>query len=118
MVELSLYNTLTRQKEPIRPLDGQTVRFYACGPTVYNLAHIGNFRSFLFQDLLRRTLKVFGYSLKHVLNVTDVDDKTIRGARQAGQPLREFTSHYLELFLQDLKTLNIEAPEFMPRATD
>jgi cysteinyl-tRNA synthetase len=118
MAELSLYNTLTRQKEPIRPLDGETVRLYACGPTVYNLAHIGNFRSFLFQDLLRRTLKAFGYSLKHVLNVTDVDDKTIRGSRQAGQPLREFTSHYLELFLQDLKTLNIEAPEFMPRATD
>ncbi len=77
---LKLYNTETRQKEEIRPIDGRTIRMYTCGPTVYNFAHIGNFRTYVFEDLLRRAIKFFGFSIKQAMNLTDIDDKTIKGA--------------------------------------
>ena len=76
-----LYNTLTRQKEPFHPMDGRQVRMYTCGPTVYNFAHVGNFRAYVFEDVLRRTLRYAGYDMLQVMNLTDVDDKTIRGSR-------------------------------------
>jgi cysteinyl-tRNA synthetase len=118
MAELKLFNSFTRAEEPVRAQQPPQIRMYACGPTVYHYAHIGNFRSFLLQDILRRALKFFGHPLRHVLNVTDVDDKTIRGAREAGMPLRAFTDKYLDAFLADLKTLNVEMPEHLPRATE
>jgi cysteinyl-tRNA synthetase len=117
MSKLKLFNTLSRQIEEVAPLEGNTIRMYACGPTVYNYAHIGNFRTFLFVDLLRRSLKFFGFDVKHVMNFTDVDDKTIRGARQSGISLEEFTEKYSQAFLADMATLHIEKPEVQPRAT-
>ena len=94
---LHLYNTLTRQEEPFAPLDGTTVRLYACGPTVYARAHIGNFRTFVCLDVLRRTLKyVCGHDVRQVVNYTDVDDKTIAGAQKAGMPLREYTDQWIQ----------------------
>ena len=115
-----LYNSMTRAVEPLTPLDpaGKRVTLYACGPTIYNYAHIGNFRTNLAVDLLRRALKHFGYQVDHVMQFTDVDDKTIRGAREKNQPLKEFTSFYRQAFLDDAKTLNLEIPERMPNATD
>jgi cysteinyl-tRNA synthetase len=115
-----LYNTMTRSVEPLKPLDpaGKRVSLYVCGPTIYNYAHIGNFRSNVAADLLRRTLKHFGYTVDHVMQFTDVDDKTIRGSREAKVPLHEFTAIYRKAFLEDAKTLNIEIPERTPNATD
>ena len=115
---LKLYNTETRQKEEIIPLDGRTLRMYTCGPTVYNFAHIGNFRTYVFEDLLRRTLKFFGYTVKQAMNLTDVDDKTIKGAIEKNVSLLAFTEPYKQAFFEDLKTLNIEPVEFYPQATD
>ncbi len=115
---LRLYNTLTRQLEEFKPLVGNTVRIYGCGPTVYDYAHIGNYRTFLFQDVLRRYLKYSGYQLRHVINVTDVDDNTIRNSQAAGVPLRAYTDRYIEAFLVDRQLLNLEQPEFLVRATD
>ncbi len=115
---LRFYNTLTRTVEDFTPIHDGEVRFYSCGPTVYNYVHIGNLRCYIFNDLLRRYIKFKGYRLKHVMNITDVDDKTIRDAKAEGSPLREFTDRYLAAFLEDLDTLNIERPEQMPRATD
>jgi len=93
---LRLYNTLTRSIEPFAPADGRTVRMYACGPTVYNPAHIGNFRSFLFEDLLRRVLRLHGWNVMQVMNLTDVDDKTIANARAAGLTLEDYTRRYID----------------------
>ena len=115
---LQFYNTLTRQIEEFKPLEGKTVRLYTCGPTVYGFAHIGNFRTFLFQDVLRRYLKYGGYEVRHVVNLTDVDDNTIHNSRQAGMPLRAYTDKYIEAFLVDRQLLNLEEPEFLVRATD
>jgi cysteinyl-tRNA synthetase len=115
---LSLYNTLTRQVEEFKPLVGNTVRMYTCGPTVYAFAHIGNFRTFLFQDVLRRYLKYAGYEIRHVINLTDVDDNTIRESQKAGLPLRAYTDKYIQAFLIDRQLLNLEEPEFLVRATD
>ncbi len=115
---LQFYNSLTHRKEPFTPLADDTVKLYSCGPTVYNVAHIGNFRSFIFMDLLRRYLRYKGYTLKHVMNITDLDDKTIRGARREGVPLSAFTERYTRYFLEDLDTLGIERPEIIPRATE
>jgi cysteinyl-tRNA synthetase len=120
-VALKLYNTLSRQLEDFKPLDpaGKKVRLYACGPTVYNFAHIGNLRTFVSIDLLRRVLvHLFNYNVEHVMNITDVDDKTIKGAREAGITLTDFTRKYTEEFHQDLKELHIETPEQEPRATE
>jgi cysteinyl-tRNA synthetase len=116
--ELRFYNTLTRRLETFVPLDKDHVRFYGCGPTVYDRAHIGNLRTFTFVDVLRRTLKLFGYRVTQVVNLTDVDDKTIRGANQAKVPLRDYTDRYIEAFHNDLERLRVEPAEHYPRATD
>jgi len=115
---LKLYNTLTNAKEDFQPIEAGVVRLYTCGPTVYDYAHIGNFRTFLFQDLLRRYLHYRGYRLKHVMNITDVDDRIIENARQRGMSLKDYTEKYTEAFLEDSRTLRIQLPEIMPRATD
>ncbi len=115
---LQLYNTLTRKLEPFEALEPGHARIYTCGPTVYDYSHIGNFRTFLFEDILRRTLRLFGHRVTQVMNLTDVDDKTIRGASEAGVSLREFTDHYAEAFFDDLDTLGAERAEHYPRATD
>jgi cysteinyl-tRNA synthetase len=119
-----LYNTLSGKVEEFQPLEPATagkpgrVRMYTCGPTVYDYAHIGNFRTFVFQDILRRTLRLRGYELLHVMNITDVDDKTIRNASEAGMSLREYTDKYTQAFWQDARLLNLETPEIVARATD
>ena len=117
---LRFYNTLTRQKEDFVPLDpaGKKVGLYTCGPTVYNFAHIGNLRAFMFEDLLRRYLEYKGYAVKHVMNITDVEDKIIRTVRETGQSLAEFTGHYTAEFFRDLDTLNIRRAHVVPRATE
>src|SRR5436309_1760559 len=115
---LRLYNTLTAQVEEFQPLADNQVRMYTCGPTVYDFAHIGNFRTFVFQDILRRYLKYREYQVRQVMNLTDVDDKTIRNAREAHLPLRDFTSKYIDAFEADRQLLNLERPEFSVRATD
>ena len=117
-MSLRLYNTLTRQIEPFEPLQPGKVSLYTCGPTVYNYAHIGNFRTFLFEDLLRRWLEASGYEVFHVMNLTDVDDKTIRGATAAGQPLREYVQQYIDAFHEDRRYLRIKDATVFPRATD
>jgi len=116
---LRLYNTLTRREEPFTPLRDNTVHMYACGLTVYARGHIGNFRTFVCLDVLRRALKyLFGYTLREVVNYTDVDDKTIAGAKKAGMPLREYTDQWIRAFREDATALGLETPEEMPRATD
>ena len=115
---LMLFNTLTRRKEAFCPLRVNEVRMYSCGPTVYNYVHIGNLRAYIFVDQLRRYLSYKGHRLLHAMNITDVDDKTIRGARAAGVSLAEFTDFYLSAFLEDMAALNIERAEIMPRATE
>ena len=117
---LQFFNTLTRRKEDFVPLDlaGKQVSLYTCGPTVYNYAHIGNLRAFTFEDLLRRYLEYKGFQVKHVMNITDVEDKIIRAVRESGKPLRELTDFYTQEFLRDLDTLNIQRPHVMPRATE
>jgi cysteinyl-tRNA synthetase len=115
---LQFYNSLSRSKEAFRAIDGQPVGLYTCGPTVYNFAHIGNFRAYMFEDILRRTIKYAGYPVHQVMNLTDVDDKTIRGSLQAGVPLKTFTQPFIEAFFADLRTLGIEPAEQYPAATD
>jgi len=115
---LRFKNTLTRRVEPFEPIVPGKVGLYTCGPTVYNFVHIGNLRTFLFEDVLRRTLKLFGHEVTQVMNLTDVDDKTIRGANEAGLSLREYTDRYIEAFFDDLDTLCVERAEHYPRATD
>jgi cysteinyl-tRNA synthetase len=117
-IKLKLYNTASRQKEFLEPIEKQHVRMYTCGPTVYHYVHIGNFRTFIFEDLLRRTIKFFGFKLTHVMNLTDVDDKTIKGAIANGVTLDAFTQPYKDAFFDDLKVLNIEPAESYPAATD
>ena len=116
--EIRFLNTLTRTVEALAPLDGDHVRLYTCGPTVYNFVHIGNLRTFLFEDVLRRTLKAFGYHVTQVMNLTDIDDKTIRGANAEGISLREFTDRYIAAFFADIDALGVERAEHYPRATD
>lgn len=117
-IELHLFNTETRQKERFQPREKGKVTLYACGPTVYDFAHIGNFRTYIFEDLLRRTLKFFGYQVVQVMNITDVDDKTIRSATQKSCSLDECTTPFMNAFFVDLKDLGIDRVEFYPRATD
>ena len=115
---LRLYNTLTRVKEAFQPVHPGEVRIYTCGPTVYNYAHIGNFRTFVFEDLMRRYLSYKGYRIIQVMNLTDVDDRTIGGARQAKTSLSEYVKSYSQAFFEDLRTLNIQPAEYYPAATD
>ncbi len=116
--EIRFLNTLSRKVETLVPLEPGHVRMYTCGPTVYNFPHIGNLRTFLFEDVLRRTLRAFGYRVTQVMNLTDIDDKTIRGAAAEGVTLRQFTDRYIEAFFQDLDTLAVERAEHYPRATE
>jgi cysteinyl-tRNA synthetase len=117
---LQFFNTLTRRKEDFVPLDpdGKKVGLYTCGPTVYNYAHIGNMRAFTFEDLLRRYLEYKDFQVKHVMNITDVEDKIIRTVRDSGKSLREVTDFYTQEFFRDLDTLNIQRPHVVPRATE
>ncbi|MCA2962647.1 MAG: cysteine--tRNA ligase [Acidobacteriota bacterium] len=115
---LRFYNSLTQQLEPFAPQDGRTVRMYCCGPTVYHYAHIGNLRTFTFQDILRRWLRSSGFALDNVMNITDVDDKIIRAAMGQSKTLREYTAEYEAAFLEDMATLRLERPEHVVRATE
>jgi cysteinyl-tRNA synthetase len=117
---LRFLNTLSRSLETFTPLDsaGRTVRLYTCGPTVYNFAHIGNFRAYIFEDLLQRHLEARGFDVQRVMNLTDVDDKTIRGCREAGIPLTAFTARFKQAFFEDLDALRIKRANHFPEATD
>jgi len=125
---MKLYNTLSKQKEEFKPLSGNEVRMYSCGPTVYMFAHIGNLRAYIFADILRRVLKFNGYDIKHVMNITDVghlrsdadegEDKMIKSAREQKKTPWEIAEYYTEVFLDDTKKLNIERPEIICKATE
>jgi cysteinyl-tRNA synthetase len=115
---LRFYNTLTQELEDFHPLEGNSVRIYTCGPTVYNFAHIGNFRAFTFQDVLRRWLRYRGYGLNHVMNVTDVDDKIIANAAKQNKSIEDYTAVYTKAFFEDAAALRLERPEHIAKATE
>src|SRR6184192_3070404 len=116
---MRLFNTLTRSEEPFAPASGPTVRMYTCGLTVYARGHIGNFRTFVCLDVLRRALRhLLGYGVTEVMNFTDVDDRTILGAQSAGMDLRAYTDQYIAAFHEDARALGLEQAEEQPRATD
>ncbi|MCW3996405.1 MAG: cysteine--tRNA ligase [Candidatus Bathyarchaeota archaeon] len=115
---IRFFNTLTRRKEEFKPLEDGKVRMYTCGPTVYDFAHIGNFRAFLFEDLLKRWLIQRGFKVTHVMNITDIDDKTIKGSQKQGIPLRQFTGFYVKAFFEDINALNIQPADVYPKATE
>lgn len=117
MTTFRLYNTMTRSVEPLVPSDGKTVRMYTCGPTVYNPAHLGNFRTFLFEDLLRRAIRLHGWDVQQVMNLTDVDDKIIKRASERGMTIAQVTDPVIETFHDDRRFLRIEDAELYPRAT-
>jgi cysteinyl-tRNA synthetase len=118
MHEIQLHNTMSGKVEPFVPLKPGVVHMYTCGPTVYDYAHIGNFRTFVFQDVLRRFLKLRGFDLTHVMNLTDVDDRIIANAAAAGLPIREYTEKFVQAFYADCRTLSVQSPEHWIRATD
>ena len=125
---LQLFNTLSRQKQDLEPIDNGNVGIYTCGPTVYQYAHIGNLRTYIFEDLLVRTLRFFDYEVRHVMNITDVghltddgdqgEDKMLKGAREQHKSVWEIAEHYKDAFFQDLKALNISMPDMQCRATE
>lgn len=115
---MKFYNTLTRAKEEFIPINKKEILFYSCGPTVYNYPHIGNYRAYIFADTLKRALIYEGYKVKHIMNLTDVDDKTIRDSQKEKRTLREFTEFYTEEFFKDIKALNIIHPTKFTKATD
>tara|TARA_B100001105_G_C22365350_1_gene432372 strand:- start:199 stop:1575 length:1377 start_codon:yes stop_codon:yes gene_type:complete len=117
-MEIRFYNTLTRKKEIFKPINKGKVSLYTCGPTVYNRAHIGNFRTFIFEDVLKRVLQLVGYNVKHVMNITDVDDKTIKKAHEENKKLNKITSKYTSEFMEDLQALKILPADLFPAATD
>lgn len=124
---MKIFNTLTRRKEEFSPISGNEVRMYSCGPTVYNYAHIGNLRTYVFMDLLRRVLRYNGYKLRAVMNITDVghlvsdadegEDKLVKSAKEQQKSPWELAEHYTDAFFKDIAALNIETPEIVPRAT-
>lgn len=118
MSDFLLYNTLTRRTEPFAPADGKTVRMYTCGPTVYNPAHLGNFRTFLFEDLLRRVIRLRGWSVYQVMNITDVDDKIITRAAAQNKSILKITAPVTDVFHEDRQYLRIESAEVYPKATE
>jgi cysteinyl-tRNA synthetase len=115
---LRFHNTLSGKKEFFKPYKGNTVKMYTCGPTVYDFAHIGNLRTYIFEDILRRTIKLVGYDVLQAMNITNVEDKIIKVAIESGKSISEITGPFEKHFLEDLRKLNIETPEKMPRATD
>ncbi len=115
---MKIYNTLSGKVEEFKPIREGEVRMYTCGPTVYDYAHIGNFRSYVFEDFVRRVFKYLGYNVIQVMNITDVDDKTIKRSKEQGVTLKEYTQKYTDEFFKDIDTLNIERAEFYPRATE
>src|SRR6202030_2731590 len=117
---MRFFNTYSRKLEEFQSRDpvGGKIDIYTCGPTVYSLAHIGNFRAYVFEDLLQRHLELRGFKVRRVMNITDVDDKTIRGSRGAGVPLAEFTAPFKKAFFDDLDTLRIKRADSFPEATD
>ncbi|WP_286032335.1 cysteine--tRNA ligase [Brachyspira pilosicoli] len=115
---IKFYNSLTRQKEEFKPMNEKEVGMYSCGPTIYNYAHIGNFRAYIFSDLVRRVLEDYGYNVKLVMNLTDVDDKTIRNSKENHISLSEYTKKYKEAFFEDIKTLRIKPATVNPSATE
>ncbi len=117
-MSLKFYNTLSREKEIFTPIRPGEVRMYTCGPTVYNYAHIGNYRAYISADILKRVLLYGGYKVKHIMNLTDVDDKTIRDSQKEKKSLKDFTEFYTEEFFKDIKSLNIIPPEKFTKATD
>jgi cysteinyl-tRNA synthetase len=115
---IRFFNTLTRRKEKFTPIESGKVGMYTCGPTVYDYAHIGNYRAFLFEDLLKRWLEYRGYKVIHVMNLTDVDDKTIKGSQKQQIPIEQYTAHYANAFFEDITALNIKPADYYPKATD
>ncbi len=115
---LELFNTLSGKVEPLYAADGQSLRFYCCGPTVYDYGHIGNFRTFLHVDVLRRVIKLHGIAVRHVMNVTDVDDKILRNAALAGKPIGEYSARFEKAFFEDMDALGVERPEVIAHATE
>lgn len=118
MPDLYLFDTFSKEKKRFEPIKAPEVLFYACGPTVYNYAHIGNFRAYIFEDLLRRALEYFGFDVQMVMNITDVDDKTIKGAFESNMPLKEFSAKYTAAFFEDIESLNILKALHYPKASD
>ena len=114
---LKIFNTLTRRKEEFKPL-GKVVRIYTCGPSVYERSHIGNFRTFVFEDVLVRYLKFKGYRVKRVMNITDIEDKAIEAARREGRTLKELTEHYTKIFFEDMRALNLLPADVFPKASE
>jgi cysteinyl-tRNA synthetase len=117
-MDIKIYNSLTRNKDAFKPIKNGEVSMYHCGPTVYDTAHIGNFRTFIFNDILRRVFEYNGYKVKQVMNITDVDDKTIKRSSDEGLKLAELTKKYEDIFIEELDSLNIKRPSFMPRARE
>jgi len=115
---IRFFNTYSSKVEPFKPIKPGEVKLYTCGPTVYDHQHIGNYRAYVFEDLLKKFLMFMGYTVLHVMNITDIDDKTIKGANERGVTLQEYTKDYIESFFADLKTLKIEAADHYPRATE
>lgn len=116
--KIKFFNTLSREKEDFFPINKDKVRMYTCGPTVYDYAHIGNYRAYIFADILKRVLKYNGYKVRHIMNLTDIDDKTIRESQKKGKSLKEFTEFYSQEFFKDISALNISNPDKFPKATD
>jgi cysteinyl-tRNA synthetase len=115
---IRFFNTLSGRIEPFKPLTPGEVKLYTCGPTVYDYPHIGNYRAYMFEDLLKRFLQFMGFKVTHVMNITDVDDKTIKGAHEQGISLQEYTKDFTETFFSDIEILNIDRADFYPRATE
>src|SRR5258706_15709853 len=115
---IRFHNTLTRRIEELAPLEAGKVRMYTCGPTVHDYAHIGNYRTFIWEDLLRRTLELHGYAVTQVMNITDVDDKTIKKSQARGVPLQEYTREFTASFFEGLDLLKVRRAEVYPYATE
>ena len=115
---IKFYNTKSRKREEFIPIEDGKVGLYTCGPTVYDFAHIGNFRAYIFEDLLRRFLELSGYTVNHVMNITDIDDKTIRRSIEENRSLQDFTDEYVKSFHEDVATLRLLPAHEYPRATE